>query len=277
MEEFKPEIKQEESEMRKTFLNLILTILIILGLITVTKDAVAETLVGDYLKEKGVDVEVSASMDFYSKYVWRGFLLDDDCVLQPGFTISAAGFESGFWGSWDVDANDSLNSDEVDGWIGYSFDLGFIDEAFEMVGLSVGNTWYDFPGADLYTKELYVGITLDTLLSPYFTWYHDYGEEASGGADGNYYTIGAGHGFDLVENYGITLDVGSEVGFNEGAFIAGDGGYYLATLGLTVPLTETLTMSPCLGYSVPFGDLEDSSDGNQNEQFYGGVSLAFSF
>jgi len=263
-------------KMRKAAITLTVSAAMILSLTGVSGKAQAAVLV-DFLQEKGVEVDISATIDVYDKYVWRGFRLDGDTVMQPGITISAAGFEAGFWGSWDLESHDVLSSDEVDGWIGYAFDLGFIVEDFEMIGISIGNTWYDFPEGSTYSKEMYLGISLDTLLSPYFTWYHDYGDEENGGADGNYYHFGIGHSLTRVEEYGISLDAGYELGLNDEAFIEGDGGYSLFTLGLTVPLSETLTMAPSIGYSVPFGDLEDSADGNQKEEFYGGVSLAYSF
>lgn len=238
------------------------------------KNANAETLFGDYLKDKGIEVEVSGSVDYYNKYIWRGFTLDKDSVIQPSVTISANGFEVGYWGSFDLQNDDALTSDESDGWIGYSFDLGFIDESLEIVGISVGHTWYAFPAADLYSKETYLGISVDTFLSPYFTWYHDYEDEAQGGADGDYFMFGVGHSFTLAEDLGITLDVGQEIGINDKAFIADNGGYSLTTLALNIPLSENVTAVPTVAYSSPWGDIKDA--GNDDE-VYGGVSVGFSF
>ena len=234
------------------------------------KVATAKTLLGDFLEERDIEVTASASLDFYNKYVWRGMLLDDDCVLQPGFTISALGFEGGFWGSWDLQNDDGLNSDEVDGWIGYSYEI-------EGVTLSVGHTWYDFPETDTYSKELYLGVAVDTFLSPSVTWYHDYAEEASGGADGENVVLGINHSITLNEEYGLSLDLSAEAGYNKGFFISGVGGHYMLNAGITIPLTENLAAFPNVGYSVPLGDLEDESDGNYKEQTYAGVALALSF
>ncbi len=239
--------------------------------------AVAETILGDFLKDNDVEVEVSGTMDFFNKYVWRGFLLDDDFVLQPGVTISSNGFEGGFWGSWDLQSKDTLSSDEVDGWIGYSFDCGSLGETWSKVGLSIGHTWYNFPEADLYSKEFYFGVSLDTFLSPYLKWYNDYEDEEQGGADGNYIVVGIGHGFDLLEDYGVSVDLGLEYGYNDNAFIDGTGSYILTTAGVNFPLTDQLTMIPKVGFSAPFGDLNSGGGNDQNEQLYGGVSLAFSF
>lgn len=269
--------------MKKTR-GIILSMTLLVAMTVFTgKEAKAGTILGDYLAEKDINIGVSVAADYYSKYIWRGFRLDGDQVIQPSVTFSAAGFEGGFWGSFDAESNDTLASDEVDAWIGYSFDLGFLDESLSIVGINAGHTWYSFPEGDTglaegsQSREFYVGLTLDTFLSPYFTWYGDYGDESSGGADGDYYMFGIGHSLTLSEEYGISLDLGFEVGLNEKAFIAGSGGYTLSTIGLTVPLTDGLTMAPVLAFSSPFSDLADAADGNQDDEFYGGVSLAYSF
>ncbi len=242
------------------------------------KGVYADTILGDLLKEKGIALKVDATMDFYDKYVWRGFLLDKDAVMQPSITFSANGFEGGFWGNWDLHNKDSMSSDETDGWIGYNFDLAFINEALKMVNLSVGHTWYGFPEAHSHTVETYWGVSLDTFLSPYIKWYRDYGNDSTGGgADGSYFAFGIGHALDLVKKYDITLDLGFELGINHEAFIDGTGGYTLTTAGVNVPLTEKIIVSPKMAYSIPFADLADANDGNQSEEFYGGVSLAYGF
>lgn len=239
--------------------------------------AKAETLLGDFLKEKNIEVTVSATLDVFNKYVWRGILLDDDIVMQPGVCISAGGFTGGFWGSWDLESNDALNSDETDGYIGYAFDFGFINESLSKLSMSFGHTWYGFPETDTYTKEAYAGLALDTFLSPSFTWYGDYGDEAHGGADGNYYIFKIAHSFPVSEKYGISVDLGGELGLNDNFFMAGEGGYYAPSVGLTIPLTDNLTVTPKIAYSVPFDDLADADKGNQKEQIYGGVAIAMSF
>ncbi|MFP4473642.1 MAG: hypothetical protein ACLFPX_07265 [Candidatus Omnitrophota bacterium] len=245
--------------------------------VTGLHSAQAKTLLGDYLSEKDIDVSVSATMDYYSKYVWRGMLLDDDNVLQPGLEVSVGGLTAGFWASWDIESEDGLNSDEVDGYLDYTFDLGALGNGLEMVSMSVGHTWYTFPEADLNAQEYYAGLSFDTFLSPSVTWYHDYSDEGSGGADGDYIIGSVGYSVPLSEEYGISLDLAEEVGYNDGYFIAGEGGYSLSSVGLSLPLKEGLDMGLTAAYSVPFGDLEDDDDGNHDNEFYYGVSLAFSF
>lgn len=255
--------------------------LALIGFCFGVSEAKAATVLGDYLAENGITSSVGATMDVYNKYIWRGFKLDGDKVIQPGVSIEfdiaeTFAIDGGFWGSWDIQNNDGLASDEVDGWIGTSFDLGFLGESFEIASVAVGHTWYDFPEANLYTKEWYFTLALDTLLSPYVTWYYDYADQKNGGADGSVVEAGISHSFTLSEDYGISLDLGGSVGYNDKAFISGQGGYTLLTAGFTIPLTDMVTASPMIGYSMPWGDLEDANDGNQDDEFYGGISLAFS-
>jgi len=253
------------------------------GLVMInTKTVYGEGILDGVLEEYDMEVSVSADIAVVDKYIWRGFRLDGDKSIQPAFNVGIGPIEGGFWGSFDTQSNDSLDSDEVDGWIGISQDLGFIDDTMAAVSVSAGHTWYSFPKGNTglsdgsHTNEFYAGISVDTLLSPSFTWYHDYENESSGGADGNYYIFSVSHSFDICDRTGITLDIGEELGFVDEAFINGDGGYSTTSVGLTIPLTDSVTISPMLAYTVPFGDLEDSNDGNQDNEFWGGITASFS-
>ena len=228
--------------------------------------------------QKGIlessNIEVSSEIGVYSKYIWRGFELDSDPVVQPAVYLSAYGFEASVWGNFDFDADDALNSDEVDYTIGYTYDLRpHIDLP---VSVSGGLTYYDFPAADGASREFYVGLGFDTLLEPSFTWYHDFGDEDSGGGDGDY-IIGELSYSHPFKNTPVSLDLSGHVGYNNELFIRGQGGDVGLTAGLTVTLYKNCTLTPNINYSIPFGDLKDADDGDQDNQFYGGVVLAYSF
>ncbi|MCG2713160.1 MAG: hypothetical protein L6416_12685 [Candidatus Omnitrophica bacterium] len=216
------------------------------------------------------NLEASASFDVYNKYVWRGFTLDTDPVIQPGVNVSGYGFTLSYWGSYDASQDDTAGSDEQDFVIDYTYDS-------EYVSVSVGNTYYAFPTADTYSKEWYVGFSLPVLFSPSVTYYKDYGKEDQGGGDGTYLIFAVSHSITAFEQPKITIDLGASVGFNDKLFIQGDGGDMTLTAGLTIPLTKSLSMSPMLGYVSPFGDLKDANDGNQKKRTCGGVSIGCSF
>jgi hypothetical protein len=223
------------------------------------------------LEGLGLDIEASATLDFYSQYIWRGFALDTDPVIQPGFSLSGYGFTLSWWGSMDVDNNDNLNSDESDTTIDYT-------KGFDDFSISLGHTYYDFPGTNSYSREFYAGLGLSNVpLSPALTYYHDYGDENNGGGKGNYLVLDLSHSFSLIDDPEISLDLGAHVAYNDKLFIAGEGGDYLLSAGLTVPLTKSLTFAPSINYAIPYGDVKDLNDGNQKDRFYAGFSLGYTF
>ncbi|NOZ63812.1 MAG: hypothetical protein GXO71_02515 [Caldiserica bacterium] len=216
---------------------------------------------------QGSPVGISADVTINSKYIWRGFTLDDDPVIQQGIYVSAYGLTFSVWSSLDMEGDDELNSDEVD------YVLDYTCEA-DKFSLSVGYTHYDFPEIDGKSKEYYVGFGLNVPLSPTLTWYRDYGNEDTGGGDGEYTVLAVSHSVP-VGTSPVTLDLSGSVGYNSKLFIEGKGGDYNVGIGLSIPLTESCSLSPNVNYSVPFGDLKKASDGDQEEKFYGGITLSF--
>ena len=218
-----------------------------------------------------LDIAVSGTMDFYSQYVWRGFALDTDPVFQPGFSMSGYGFTFTFWSSWDGSNNDAINGDEID----YVFDY---TKEFELVKVSLGHTYYDFPGTGSFSKEFYSAFSLTKLpLTPTITFYHDYGNHRQGGGHGQYVTLKLSQSITLIQNPDIVLNLSVVNGYNRHLFIRGNGGNTLLSAGVTVPLTANLSMTPSVNYSLTYGDLKDEDDGNQKNRFYAGVSFAYAF
>jgi hypothetical protein len=226
---------------------------------------------GDFLKDKGVEVAVSGTADFYNKYIWRGFALDTDPVFQPGFSVSAKGFTVSGWGNFDLDNEDALASDEIDTTASYTF------HPIEKLNMSVGHIYYAFLDPGTFAKEVYASIGANVLLTPTFTYYRDYGRESQGSGNGSYYAFDVSQAIVLCPTYNIALNLGAHAGYNSEDFIKGHGGDLLATAGLSMPLTKNLVATPKVAYAVPLGDLGKADDGNQREQLYGGVSMAYAF
>lgn len=231
-----------------------------------------KTLLGDYLKSKDIDVSVGGTLDFWDKYVWRGQYLDRDAVLQPGVSISAKGFTVGYWGSFDMENQDALASDESDYYLSYTYN-------WEALSFTAGHTWYDFPEANTSSKEYFFSIGLDTFLSPTLFFAHDYedGKDLNTDGDGNYLSLALSHSITLNEEYGVSLDLGLTAGYVDGQWLAGEGTHLTPTIGLSVPLTPNMTVTPTIGYNAPFGDLKKDSIGNQDPKLFGGVKVAASF
>lgn len=241
-------------------------------------EPVSDTTFLGYCKKitRGLDLKAFGSLDFYSKYVWRGFTLDKDPVLQPSFSVSAKGFTFTFWGSADVDNNDALNSDEIDLVFDYT-------KTFGILSISAGHTYYDFPGTNGYSKEFYVGAGLCEIpglgwpIALGFKYYRDYGDQNHGGGLGNYFETTLGYSMTILKDPEIKMDLGVTNGYNHNLFMAGDGGQTTLSAGFTVPLTQNLAFKPKVNYTIPYGDLADDAIGNQDDVVWGGFSMSYSF
>lgn len=212
------------------------------------------------------EASASASVDVYSKYLWRGFDLseDDSFVVQPAVGISIGGFTLGFWGNL---SEDSGEMNEVDLTIDYSADLG------ELVSLSVGNILYDVDGLD-DTNELYLGITLNTLLAPTLTVYYDYDE-----FDTVYTTLGLSHDFGLTEAISLSLGAtGSYMADDENGLGTDESWFHNLELsaGIDYAVTDNLSMGALVLFSTPLSD--DAEDiALIDDETTVGVSLSYAF
>jgi len=223
----------------------------------------------EYLLDGLPDLEISADTAVYSKYLWRGFALDNDPVVQSGVYAAYKGFTLSFWASGDIDNDDGVNSDELDFTAGYT-------HQFDKVSVSVGHIYYDFPGINGWSREFYIGAGLDVFLSPSLTYYHDYGHTGSGGSSGDYLVLDASHSVPLWDTP-LSLELSGAFGYNQGLGISGEGSNLDLGAGIAMPLTEKLTLTPGINGTFPFGDLEDSNDGNQRKRFSGGFIMEYSF
>jgi len=154
----------------------------------------------------------SFSLDttFVSQYLWRGFVVNSSPALQPNISLGYGGFSVSSW-------SNVANSIEGWGqnWMEHDLTLDY-SHSFGKVGVSGGYIWYLFPGIKENpgrdSHEFYLGTSVDTLLSPSFTYYRDFDE-----GDGDYFYGSIGHSVDLVK--GATLNLGSGAGLNHKQWI----------------------------------------------------------
>ncbi len=230
------------------------------------------TLLDDFFKENNVKVAAAATVDYYDKYVWRGQYLDRDAVVQPGVSVTANGFTVGYWASAPMENKDALNSSESDGYVSYSKTEGIYT-------VTVGHTWYAFPGAGTSSKEFFGTLAAAMPLNPSLTYAHDYedGSDLNTNGAGNYWALNINHSLPLYAKRGITLDLGTTVGIIDGQWLSGEGGHVTPTIGLGLPLSANVKIIPTFGYNVPFGDLSDENVGNLKPKSFGGVKSSFVF
>jgi hypothetical protein len=192
---------------------------------TVTAQAAAEPVViaatTETLTSPEVSIEVTA--DYSSLYIWRGLVMTDESVFQPGATVCVGNLTVGIWGNMDLghstgDGLDSGNGDrgnftEIDYYIDWSDAVPGVDG----LSYSVGAIRYDFPQwtPNIATAEFYGGLSLDVLLNPSVTAYYDFDAVNS-----TYVSFGIGHSFEgLIPLEGInTIDLSASLGWGSGSY-----------------------------------------------------------
>lgn len=224
-----------------------------------------------------LNFEVSGGLSVFSQYVWRGFIMDRDAVIQPEIYVATpktkfGKIKIGMWANQGLENSDDYNSDEFDYIFDYTYD-------FKYLSFSLGHTYYDFTGVNKFSREFYVGLSFpEIFLSPSVYFYRDYGDPNNGGGLGNYTLVSGAYSLPFViKGYHLSLDLSAHVGVNHNLFIDGDGGDAGIKVGLAMPLHKNLKLTPNVNYSIPFGDLARESRGNQKERFYGGVTLIYAF
>ena len=236
--------------------------------------------------EKAWSLSLDTSIS--DKYVWRGQTLNDEGVNQGSVDFSydtgdMGTFGINIWYNMDLDNenNDTNNNtgameiSEVD----YTF---YWEKSYGDFTLGAGHIYYDFSMVDAgATREVYVSLAYDTILSPSLTVYYDYED-----VDGFYVDFSIGHSFDL-EVAGMSLDLGAHIGWSDddmsSAYYAGDGGGfsdYSLSAGLNIPVGDSITITPSIMYYALLGDANDGQNAagnNEDDDFVFGVNVNFSF
>lgn len=222
----------------------------------------------------------------YSQYIWRGFELSkDSIVIQPSMTLAYKGFSANLWGNLDSDpysdtTDESKNWNETDMTLTYGWDM-------DPVAFSVGYIYYALDSVD-DTQEFLASAALKTILKPTLTIYRDIDSY-----QGWYISLGVAHSFPVHE--AITLDLGAQASY----LTADDESTYadpsdpndaynnfhdgMLSVGLTIPVTTYITVNPKLSYTFALSnDAQEllkasSKDGNDDQFFYGGVSVTMAF
>ncbi|WP_020676571.1 TorF family putative porin [Geopsychrobacter electrodiphilus] len=214
-----------------------------------------------------IKVEGDAYAGISSKYLWRGFdLSNGKAVAQGGMDLSAHGVTLSYWSNLDLRSSE-LN--ETDFTIDYSTDLN------DKLALSVGNIFYALDGAS-DTNELYLGLSLKTLLSPTLTVYYDYDQAQETGL---YYTLAISHDLEISKDFSLSL--GGLISYNQKSDYA-VGNYsalhnYELSLSGAYAITDQISISPSIIYSNALSDTAKNSPNPIGSEFVGGLNLTLNF
>ncbi len=236
---------------------------------------------------------LSASVDFYSDYVFRGQIWSDTPVWQPSATLGwdfgedFGAISANVWASMYLTHKGSprrgMGTHEIDYTIQY-------EKSFGPLALNAGCSWFTYPNqsaaGEHSTCELFAGVSYENdIVTPTVTAYWDCFENGATDPSMLYVEGSLEHEFELMENLTLTPSVGA--GFGDGAYMK----YYAevnqdefadCTLGLdlTYSITENIYISGILNYTWIMSHTLRHNDYMQNgkdQLLYGGVSVGFEF
>jgi hypothetical protein len=225
------------------------------------------------------------SMDYYSKYIWRGQNVDNSSVLQPTVSASAYGFTGSFWGNVDMTNRSKTAPDNSWEFSEYDWTLDYTNTipGIDWLSGSVGMIYYQFPNTAFSpTTEIYTGFSLPKVpLTPSFKWYRDVDE-----IKGSYFQFGIGQLFEkfyvMNENCYCGLQLGASYGWANSAYNQGyfgvDGGHS-NDLTLTAALCTQVyswMIKPSINYSTMLSDpIREVTDKSDNLWVGVGISTSF--
>ncbi len=218
-----------------------------------------------------LEVSGDAYAGVFSQYLWRGIdFSGNQPVMQGGMDLSAKGVTISYWSNFQMigDSDPALDAGEM---TETDLTVDYTTNVMDKLAVSVGNIYYTFnvPGA---TNEAYVGLSLDTLLSPSLTVYWDWDKARSDDRDGLFATFSIGHTIEVMDNLGVNL--GALVSYND-ENVGDYSDFHNYELSASVDYTplKNLTVSPSLLYSEQLGSDASALD----SKLVSGLNVSYAF
>ena len=227
------------------------------------------------------------SVAVLNAYIWRGQELShDSIVVEPSMTVSYMGFSANLWGNLDTDP---YESEEDQNWNETDFTLSY-GKGFDRLSVEGGYVYYGLDGCD-DSQELFLSLSLDTVLSPGLTVYREFDNYEHW-----YFLLGISHSFEITE--AVSLELSGSASYlkseDEDAYPEIDSGAPtgdkfsnlhdgVISASLPIAVGEYITITPSLVYTFALSD--DASDemewrsmkGDDDSFFHGGVTLSMAF
>ena len=220
------------------------------------------------------------SVEFASKYVWRGFELSKDSLMMfPSMTVGYKGFWANVWGAYDTDVKDSevYGSETGDSdWEETDFSLGY-DYSFKNLNFELGWTYYDYDTDPGSNQEVYLQASYDWTITPTITVYREIQR-------GNNWYVLLNLSYTKEFKNGWSVDLGGSASYmylDDEDYSALHNGQL--DLDLNIPFAKYFTLTPAVHYSFPLSDdakdlIQDwSYNGHDSDFFWAGITLDMSF
>lgn len=227
-------------------------------------------------------IEVNASFDFCTDYVWRGLVINDDPVFQPSVTVTKATGQTGsfafnIWGNYDfTDAYGTKNKfSEIDLTASYSFSSGSL-------GLETGIIHYTFPNTDYRaTTEIYINAGYELKAFPLvfsLGFYYDFDE-----IDGFYLSGKIASQVPLISRLSLEIALSGGYGdahYNRGYFNVSNPSFVdiLLSADLTYKMTDSVSFAAGGQYiSLLDNTLKEAVSRSERTHLIGCLSVIIDF
>ena len=216
------------------------------------------------VSSEGSALSVTVDVTYVSDYVFRGQKLAG-ASIQPSVEASYGNLYAGAWNSSPISTSTDFTGaeavSEIDFYAGYGFDLT------EKLTLDAGVTRYTYDGGSgIDSTEVYVGASLDVILTPSLYYYYDFDNEVS--------TVEGSIGYSIpVDAIKASIDLSAKYGW-----VAPDSGeqrtYGVAGVAIPFTLSENATFTVGADYVVNDGG--DFIDGDEDGIVgKAGISIGF--
>lgn len=243
----------------------------------------AMALTGFAYSQDDSEISTDFAVSYNTEYIFRGINVGDD-LYTYGLDVAGScdcGFDwsAGIWyAQFDLPGAD----EELDIY-------GEVSKDFGGFNVAVGFIRYIFPdGSDANNTEIYAGIGTEFYgleLGAKVFWNID-ADNSSVFSNGDlYYELSAAYGYDISDK--LSASIGATVGFfdadgNPNLGNGSDEGSGFAqvtiTAGLSYAVSENLSLNPYIAYSTAESEYVTSfNPGSEDNNFYGGISVGYSF
>ena len=204
----------------------------------------------------------SISLDMNSHFISYGadVWADGERTFNPAVSINYAindqwTFTTGFWLDVNDNASSSFETVETDVWVGLSYTTGIT---------TISGTFQNWQYAGVSEEVFDLGISLDTFLSPSLTIHKRFNAGGSGGFEGTFAVLGFKHGFDVTDDFSVSVPV--SIGWALDEFHTTEDGYGFASVGLQGSLAINACSS--FNFGVSYYDTDSGVTGNADNSFF---------
>jgi uncharacterized protein (TIGR02001 family) len=229
---------------------------------------VAATAAGVSAQAQDAASELSVTVDvtYVTDYIFRGTQLAD-ASIQPSVEAAYGDFYAGVWHSDALSQSVGFFDSETDLYVGYGYAVT------ETIGLDAGVTRYTYNGGGSGdTTEVFVGASVDVLLTPSVYFYHDFDLEVST------YEASIGHSIP-VDAINASLDLSAKLG----VVTAPGEDYTYGVVGAAIPFTLNETATLTIGVDYVLNDTDairpdfNTLEFTENDIVVGKVGLSIGF